>query len=105
MKVYYVETTLEGEITKEIELAEWNKNTDYWDLLVFQNDKGELVSYYHDIAREVDDIDTFLRDGNWKRCAEYRDKLRTRVYNVYLEYLSTDFWGKYENKYVGLMIK
>lgn len=105
MKIYYVETDLRGEIIKKQEICEWDKNKDYWDALVFPNEEGHLVSYYHDIAREVDDVDTFLSEGNWKKCAEYQDKLRTDVKNVYLEYLSTDFFNKYEGKYVGLMIK
>lgn len=103
MKIYYIETDLDGNVYLEKEISEWNKNKDYIESLFFTHEDVK-VNYYKDISKSIDDLDTFLANGNWLRCPTYQNELDTPD-NVYLEYKLTKPEGKLENKYIGLMIK
>jgi len=101
-KIYYIETTLNGYITKKIEICDWVRNKDYMGELEFEYD-GEMVEYYEVIAGDYDDLDIFLSNADSTRCENYDDVLGGKP-NVYLEYWLTTVLGYYKNKYIGLMI-
>lgn len=101
-KVYYIETTLNGYITKEIEIADWSRHEDLIGEMNFNRD-GEELEYYNDIAGDMDQLDEFLRHGI-HHVDGYEDELGTEE-NIYLEYWYTNLLGYYTDKYIGLMIK
>jgi len=99
-KIYYIETTLNGYITKKIEICDWVRNKDYMGKLKFEYDiYGEIVEYYEDIAGDYDDLDIFLSNADSTKCENYDDILGGKP-NVYLEYWLTTVLGYYR----GLMI-
>lgn len=101
-KIYYIETTLNGYIIKEIEIADWTTGIDYSDKLVFDLD-GNEVDYYEEIAGMMNDIDIFLKTRS-NDIDGYKNEIGIKS-NYYLEYWLTNSLGYYDNKYVGLAIK
>lgn len=102
-KVYYIETTLNGYIIKQVEICEWESGKDFIEDLIFMRDEDE-IDYYNDIAGNFDDLDIFLRYADSTRCEDYYDDLGVRS-NIYLEYWLTNLTGYYEDRFIGLMIK
>ena len=97
-KIYYIETTLNGYITKKIEICDWVKNKDYMGKLKFEY-YGDIVEYYEDIAGDYDDLDIFLSNADSTKCENYDDILGGKP-NVYLENWLTIAYSFYR----GLMI-
>lgn len=100
-KIYYIETTLNGYITKRVEIAEWSRKKDYSGELWFEHE-GEEKEYYEDIAGMMDELDEFLRTGS-NVIDGYDNELGTKE-NVYLEYWYTSVLGYYDDRYIGIMI-
>lgn len=102
--INYIETTLNGYITKRIKIAEYDSKKDYCGELHFKLDDKD-VEYYEEFAGEWDDIDKFISNKSHYGLIGYQDNnhLHTKE-NVYLEYWKTDSLGWYDDKYVGLEI-
>ena len=98
MKIYYIETTLNGYIIKKTPICDWERNIDYIDKLIFIRDDEE-INYYEEITGDMDELDDFLRRG--KRSENNKDDKS----NVYMEHYLTDSVGYYIDRYIGLMIK
>lgn len=107
--IYYIETTLNGYITKEIKICPYGILKDYCSELNFKLD-GEEIEYYDKISGDWDELDLFLKRGKHYDCKEYKEE--TEKYfstqpNVYLEFWDTFATGYYYdvNKIVGIMVK
>lgn len=105
MEINYIETTLNGYITKRIKLADYVKGKDYCGELFFEMD-GEEWEYYNDVCGDFDILDEFLAKGSNVDIVEYQEEnhLGTKE-NVLLEYYKTDMIGFYTDKYIGIEIK
>lgn len=101
-KIYYIETTLNGYITKKIEICDWNKSEDFDGEMNFNRD-GEDLEYYNDISGDMNQLDEFLKRGS-HNVNGYEDELGTKE-NIYLEYWYTNVLGYYSDMYIGLMIE
>jgi hypothetical protein len=103
--IYYIETTLNGYITKKIKITEWDKKKDYYGELTF-NYENQDYEYYNDFSGDTDELDKFLKHGFHSACRKYQNEnhLETKP-NVYLEYWKTDSVGWYDDRYVGITIE
>ena len=102
-QIFYIETTLNGYVLKQIEICEWKRDYEFIEDLLFTRD-GEKVDYYQDLAGDMDELDTFLKYANCNDCEDYENYINNEP-NVYLEYWLTNSLGYYEERYIGLMIK
>ena len=108
-KIYYIETTLNGYITKKIPICNYDKNKDYCCDLEFEKN-NEKYEYYDEFSGDWEELDKFLKNGTTLGLENYQteqDKYFSTNKNIYLEFYNTFLTGYYydEGIITGIMIK
>lgn len=101
-KINYIETTLNGYVTKRIPICDYHPSIDYIDKLIFEDD-GVSINYYEDITGDHELLDNFLKEGSNKNIG-YESAVGERA-NFFLEGWLTLELGSNDNLFIGLAIE
>ena len=108
-KLYFIVTTLNGYVIESIKLANYEEESvdEIIDKLYsesFTSKKIGEFNYVDDVAGNVDDMESFIKYGNNRKCEELSNLNFSIKEHCYIETHHTDI-GYYPDFYVGLEVK
>jgi hypothetical protein len=108
-KLYFIVTTLNGYVIERIKLADYEKESvdEIIDKLYSENFTSKNIgefNYVDDVAGNVDDMESFIKYRNNRKCEDISNLNFSIKESYYIETHHTDI-GYYPNFYVGLEAK
>jgi hypothetical protein len=108
-KLYFIVTTLNGYVIERINLANYEEESvdEIIDKLYSENFTSKNIgefNYVDDVAGNVDDLESFIKCRNNRKCEDISNLNFSIKEHCYIETHHTDI-GYYPNFYVGLEVK
>lgn len=108
-KLYFIVTTLNGYVIERIKLANYEEESvdEIIDKLYSENFTSKKIgefNYVDDVAGNVDDMESFIKYRNSRKCKELSNLNFSIKERCYIETHHTNI-GYYPDFYVGLEVK